>query len=386
MAKSFIFTIPTKIVYRKDAVKEVGFEVNALKAKKALIVTDKILATETDIIEKVKNALGERFVGVFDEVEPDTGCDIVNKGYEISKKLGVDCIISVGGGSSMDTAKGIAIVMQKGGKIEDYSGTYILEGPTIPHIAIPTTAGTGSEVTYVAVIKDKVAKKKNLYVDNYIIPNVAILDPVLTFNLPPSLTAYTGADALVHCIEAIHSTQSNPISDALAMHGIRLIKDSLPVALENPQNISARGNMLIAACIAGAAFMNAQVGVVHALAHSIGARHGVQHGLANAIVLPHGMKFNLEVCPRYALVAEAFGAREHGMSDEEAAEKSIEVVTEFLKKLGIPRSLKEVGVPENDLGDIAELAMRDGAIVTNPKFAIDKNSLMGILREAYKGF
>jgi Alcohol dehydrogenase, class IV len=197
--------------------------------------------------------------------------------------------------------------LKKGGNIKDHSGVFILSKPTLPHIAVPTTAGTGSEVSHVAVIKDESEGRKLVYVDWYIMPSVAILDPTLTKSMPPSVTAHTGMDALTHCIESIHSTENNPISDAFALHGIRLIKDNLPRAIENPQDLEARQNMQVAAMMGGAAFTNAQVGIVHAIAHSIGAIYGIPHGLANSLILPYGMMFNLPECPRYKLVAEAFG-------------------------------------------------------------------------------
>ena len=379
MSLNFIFRMGTKIIFRKNAIRELGVEVDTLGGKRVMIVTDKTLVEKTDIVEKAKKSLGSRLCVIFDEVIPDSSCEIVNKGYSVAKDNSIDCIVSIGGGSSIDTAKAILILMNKGGKIEEHSGAFILSSPTLPHIAVPTTAGTGSEVSHVSVIKDLSKKRKLLFVDWYIMPSSAILDPLLTVNMPPSITAYTGVDALAHCIEAIHSLQNNPISDAFAIHGIRLIKDNLPKVLEKPDDVISRGNMLIAASMGGAAFTNAQVGVVHAVAHSIGARYGIPHGLANSLILPHGMRFNLDSCPRYSLVANAFG-----VSDENP-EKGIEAVENFIKKLGIPTSLKEVGIPESDFEKIAEDSIQDGSIISNPKFAADVSLLKEILKNAYIG-
>src|SRR4030043_1023346 len=230
---NFVFWSPTKIVFGENTALDVAIEVENLKCKKALVVTDRELAKNTDIPERIKKVLGNLCVGIFADGEADSGIHIVNQGGKFGKDLGADCLVSVGGGSAIDTAKGIAIVLKEGGKLQDYAGFQLLSGPVTPHIVIPTTAGTGSEVTYVAIIKDHEQKRKLLFADNYLFPNVAILDPSMTIGLPRLTTAATGMDALSHCVEAIHSRQSEPIADALALHGIRMIKEYLPRAVED---------------------------------------------------------------------------------------------------------------------------------------------------------
>lgn len=380
----FIYTNPTKIVFGKGAVKEVGYEAEKLGGSRALVVTDSDLA-KTDLVERVKKFLGKRCAGVFAEVVQDTGVHIVDKGAAYGKSIGADLVVSVGGGSSIDTGKGIAILLKEGGKLHDYAAQFnALTRPQTPHIVIPTTAGTGSEVTYAAVIKDHERKQKLLVVDYNIIPNVGILDPEMTAGMTPRLTAATGMDALTHAIEAIHSAQCEPISDAMALHAIRLIHTYLPVAVARGGDLLARGQMLIAACIAGVAFSNAQVGVVHALAHSVGARCGVPHGVANSILLPHGMSFNKDTCPdRYALVAEALGISRAGITDEEASSRAIEEIRRFSASIGLPKRLREVGVPKEILRELAELSLYDGSLVYNPKPAFDADLLEKILEEAW---
>ena len=293
-------------------------------------------------------------------------------------------MVSVGGGSAIDTAKGMAICLTKGGKLEDYAGLNILGIPLLPHIAIPTTAGTGSEVTYAAVIKDHEQKRKLLFADNYLIPNVAILDPNMTIGMTRTLTAATGMDALCHCIEAIHSLQREPIADAMAFHSIRLIREFLPLAVENGNDIVARGQMLIAATLAGAAFSNAQVGMIHALAHCIGARFGVPHGVANSILLPHCILYNLDACPdRYARIAEAMGKEVKGMESLKAAEQAALAVREFTKAIGMPQTLKEVNVEESGLFQCADDALMDGSIVYNPKPIFDPDEIVKIYQKAF---
>lgn len=380
---NFIFRLPTKIVFGPGTAKEVGMEVDELKRTRALIVTDRDLV-KTNLVNIVRKALGTRCIGIFSDVTPDTGVHIVNTGSEYGRALGADILVSVGGGSAIDTSKGMAICLSKGGRLEDYSGINILGSPLMPHIVIPTTAGTGSEVTYAAVIKDHDQNRKLLFADNFLVPNVAILDPNMTVGMPKSLTAATGMDALCHCIEAIHSLQREPIAEGLAFHGIRLIKEFLPRAMQNGEDIVARGQMLIAATLGGAAFSNAQVGMVHALAHCIGARFGVPHGVANSILLPHCILYNLDACPDlYALIAEAMGKEVKGMDPLKAAEQAAIAIWEFTKALGMPQSLREVNVDESGLAQCANDALMDGAIVYNPKPIFDSEEVLKVYQKAF---
>jgi alcohol dehydrogenase len=380
---NFIFRLPTKILFGPGTAKEVGMEVDELKGTKALIVTDRDLV-KTNLVNIVHKALGSRCAGIFSDVTPDTGVHIINAGSEYGRSLGTNILVSVGGGSAIDTAKGIAICLTKGGRLEDHAGLNVLGTPLIPHIVIPTTAGTGSEVTYAAVIKDHEQKRKLLFADNYLIPNVTILDPNMTIGMPKSLTAATGMDALCHCIEAIHSMQREPIADGLAFHGIKLIREFLPRAVQNGEDMIARGQMLIAATLAGAAFSNAQVGIVHALAHCIGARFGVPHGVANSILLPHCILYNLDACPDlYARIAEAMGKEVKGMDSMKAAEQAALAIWEFTKDIGMPQRLRDVNVEESGLAQCANDALMDGAIVYNPKPVFDPDEILKVYQKAY---
>ena len=381
---NFVFWSPTKIVFGENTALDVAIEVEALKCKRALIVTDKDLVTKTDIPEKIKRALGNLCAGIFSDVEPDSGVHIVNQGAKLGMKLKADCIVSVGGGSAIDTAKGMAILLKEGGKLQDYMGFQILTRPQTPHIVIPTTAGTGSEVTYIAVIKDHQKGRKLLFGDYNILPNVAILDPKMTEGLPPRLTASTGMDAMCHAIEALHSLQKEPIADGLALHAIRLIKEFLPKAVENGKDMMARGQMLIAANMAGVACSNAQWGMVHALAHSVGAIFGVQHGLANSILLPACLKYNADACGDvYLNILSAMGMRSEGIQLDQAGDVVADKIMEFTKKLGLPQRLRDVGVPEAGLKDCSELALSDGAIVYNPKSITDSAEVLKVYKQAW---
>jgi alcohol dehydrogenase len=381
---NFIFWCPTKVVFGENTALDVAMEVESLKCKKALIVTDKDLAKNTNLPEKIKKALGNLCIGIFSDVEPDSGLHIVNQGAELGKELGADCIVSVGGGSAIDTAKGIAILLKEGGRLQDYAGFQVLTRRQTPHIVIPTTAGTGSEATYIAVIKDHEEGRKLLFGDYNILPNVAILDPRMTEGLPPRLTAATGMDAMCHAIEALHSLQREPIADGLALHAIRLIKEFLPRAVKEGKDMAARGQMLIAANMAGSAFSNAQVGLVHALAHTVGAKFKVHHGLANSILLPPCIEYNADACGDvYLNVLSALGVKIEGVSPDGAGSMLADRIADFTRGLGLPQKLREVGVSEDGLHECSEIALSDGAIVYNPKFICDSAEVLKVYRQAW---
>jgi len=315
---------------------------------------------------------------------PDSGVHLVDAGAAFARERGADCIVSVGGGSAIDTAKGIAIVLKEGGSLRDYEGFQVLQRRQTPHVAIPTTAGTGSEVTYVAVIKDHEAHQKLLFGDYNIIPNTALLDPELTIGLPPGLTAATGMDALSHAVESIHSQQNEPIADGLALHAIRLIREYLPRATGDGKDIVARGQMLIASNIAGAAFSNAQVGLGHAIAHTIGAHHGVHHGLANSIVMPHVVRFNAgEIAAAYRPVAEALGLAASSLSDEACADAVAEAISELAARIGLPQTLSSQGIPESALQELAEATLADASIIYNGRAVLGADEVLEVLRAAF---
>lgn len=381
---NFVFWSPTKIVFGENTALEVAIEVENLKCKKVLIVTDKDLAKNTNIPEKIKKVLGSLCVGIFSGVEPDSGLHIVNQGAKLGKELAADCLVSVGGGSAIDTAKGMAILLKEGGKLQDYAGFQVLTRPQTPHIVIPTTAGTGSEVTYIAVIKDHDQGRKLLFGDYNILPNVAILDPRITEGLPPGLTAATGMDAMCHAIEAIHSLQREPVADGMAFHAIRLIKEFLPRAVNDGRDMTARGQMLTAANMAGAAFSNAQVGIVHALAHTVGAKFKVHHGLANSILLPPCLRYNADACGDvYLNILSAMGVNIERVSQDEAGYVLADTITDFTKRLGLPQRLRDVGVPQEGLMECSEIALSDGAIVYNPKFISDSAEVLKVYQQAW---
>jgi aldehyde dehydrogenase (NAD+) len=383
---AFLFFNPTRVVFGEGSSADVGVELAALGCRRALLVTDRFLLEHTGTVKKIERTLGAACAGVFCDVPADSGVHVIDAAAELGRACGADSIVSVGGGSVIDTAKGVAILLREGGSLLDWQGFQLLSRPQTPHVAVPTTAGTGSEVTCYAVVKDHGNRRKLLFGDHHIIPNVAILDPALTAELPPVLTAATGLDAFSHGLEALTSAQRAPISDALGLHAVRLVTEALPAALRNGRDMAARGQMLAAATLGGAAFSNAQVGLVHAIAHVVGARHGVHHGTANAIAMPHVMRFNNDaVAARYRMVAEAMGVDVRGLSDEAGGLRAAAAVRDFVRAAGLPGSFRAAGVPESDLPACAEAVLSDGAIVYNAKPMTDPLEVLAVLRKAWAG-
>jgi alcohol dehydrogenase class IV len=380
---SFLHYAPTRVVFGAGALSETGLELDRLGVSRAVIVTDRVLAAKTDLVPRLRAALGARCAGVYADVVPDSGLHVVDAGAAYARHAGADCLVSLGGGSAIDTAKGMAVVLTEGGSLIDHQGFQNLTRRQTPHVAVPTTHGTGSEVTRYAVIKDHEERHKLLFGDFHLIPDVAVLDPVLTVGMPPAIAAGTTMDALTHAIEGAHSLQRNPIADALAIHALRLIRRWMPRATASPGDLAARGQLLLASTMAGTAFDNAQVGLVHAVAHAVGGRHGVHHGLANSIALPHVIRFNApEAAAVYAALARAAGISA-ATSDEEATEALAVEVAGLARAAGLPSRYRDAGVPEADLEAIAELALTDGAIVYNPRLAMDPALVLEVLRAAW---
>ncbi len=375
---------PTRVVFGDGAVADLALECKRLGIARAMVVTDRVLRERTDVVARVERALDGRLGAIYDGVIPDTGVAIVDDGARLAKERGCDGLVSVGGGSAIDTAKGMAIVMTEGGSIRDHQGSALLSRRQTPHVAVPTTAGTGSEVSLYIVVKDERAQEKMHFVDDRIIPDAAVLDASLTVAMPATLTAATGMDALTHAVEAYTSANKNPIADGLALQAMRLIARHLPRAVAEPGDNHARGQMLIAANIAGMAFNSTGVGLVHAMAHVVGARHGVHHGTANAICLPHVIRFNAdELGALYRDVAEALGIDARDLGDEMAGEAAAQAVAQLGTRIKLPAHLRDVGVPEGDLDTCAEASLSDGAIVYNGKQVTEKNLVLGVYRHAY---
>lgn len=382
---SFVFAFPTRVIYAAGAVSEAALECDRLGMNRVVLVSDQILAGRTDVVAKVRQALGRRVAVEFLDVPPDSSVTSVEAGAARARDAGATGVVSVGGGSVIDTAKGIAILLREGGSLRDHEGFQNLTRKAAPHVVLPTTAGTGSEVTYVAVIKDHEAHRKLLFGDYNILPDAAILDPLLTVGLPPQLTAATGMDALSHAIEALHSLQRQPIADGLALHAIREIRAALPTCVNTPGDVAARGRQMVASTLAGAAFSNAQVGLVHAISHTVGARFGVHHGLANSIAMPAVVRYNALACPDvYRDVATAFGVDPSG-PDEVLADRLAGAIHQFARSLGLATGFKDVGVPREALSELAEATLFDGSVIYNARPVTSGEEVLPVWEAAWNG-
>jgi len=380
----FDFQVRTKIVAGPGVASGFGNELARFGASRAFVVTDKVIR-DLGFVERVGRSLEEaglELVGVFDDVPPNSEFGVVRRGAEACRDSGGDLLVAVGGGSVLDTAKGMNLMLSLGGDIADYLGFGLIEEPLGPSVAVPTTAGTGSEVTAYAVIRQDDWEAKQSFVSPYLAFDLAVLDPELTFSLPPKLTASTGLDALTHAVEAYLSTNWRPFSDALAIHACRTIVTWLPRAVEAGEDLEARYEMLTASCEAGMAFSLAMVGCVHAMAHAAGGLYEVPHGLANAILLPHGMDYNRPAAEaRLADLARTFGVPVTGDADADAR-AAVEFVRELVARVGLPTRLREAGVPEDGLEALAEAACVDAAIYTNPREATPEE-ILEVLKKAH---
>jgi alcohol dehydrogenase class IV len=372
----FTWSNRPRVMYKAGVREELGFEMEKLGGTKAVLYTDKGLVdvgVAQMVIDTIK-ASSLELVGVFDKIVQDARIDMINEGAAFYRKCGANCMVVVGGGSVMDTAKAINILI--GGGIDDFAPLAeqvgLFDGAKLlpPHIAFPTTAGTGAEVTYAMVVLNEIAHAKIAVAHPYCNPDIAMLDPELTVKLPPKITAFTAMDALTHAIEAITTVSANPISDGLGLHAVRLIAKYLPEAVKNPGNVEARGYLMIASTMAGMSFINAFTGGVHAMGHALGAIYHVPHGMAMSIMLPHLMAYNLGEKPeRFAMIADAMGVKIDGMTTEQAAQAAVQSVKDLQKAVGLTQTLKDFGVPEGReaLNPLIDLAMGDSQLPYNPR-------------------
>lgn len=381
--QTFGFFIPTVSLMGVGSSKEAGEQVKALGAKNALIVTDKGLSGigMADQIKQQVEAAGVKAV-IFDGAEPNPTDKNVHDGVKVYKDKKCDAIISLGGGSSHDCAKGVGLVIGNGGHIRDFEGVNKSTKPMPPFVAINTTAGTASEMTRFCIITNTDTKVKMAIVDWRCTPNIAINDPVLMVGKPPALTAATGMDALTHAVEAYVSTIATPITDACAIKAMELISDWLRPAVANGKNLEARDKMAYAEYLAGMAFNNASLGYVHAMAHQLGGFYNLPHGVCNAILLPAVCEFNMISNPaRFADIAVALGEDITGLSPVDAADLGIAAIRRLSADIGIPAGLSELGVKETDLRIMAENAMKDACMLTNPRTAT-LDCVIGIFKAA----
>lgn len=359
------------------AIKNHGF-------RKALIVTDAGLA-KAGVADRVSQLLAQQDIEsvLYDGAKPNPTVSNVENGLTLLKSSACDFVISLGGGSPHDCAKGIALCAANGGHISEYEGVDRSARPQLPLVAINTTAGTASEMTRFCIITDETRHVKMAIVDRNVTPLLSVNDPSLMAAMPKGLTAATGMDALTHAVEAYVSTAATPITDACALKSVELISANLRNAVANGSDMTARENMAYAQFLAGMAFNNASLGYVHAMAHQLGGFYDLPHGVCNAVLLPHVESFNASVCPeRLRDVAKSMGVNVQGMSAEQGAQAALAAIRTLSKDIGIPGGLGELGAKADDIPVLAANALKDACGLTNPRPA-DQQQIEEIFRSAF---
>ena len=354
----------------KGWIQEIPRHIDVIAGKKALVVSDEGLekiGTVREVLEVLERA-GKPYA-LYTGVKPNPTVSIVNEAKNIYDREGCDYLIGIGGGSPLDVSKAVSILASNGGKVEDYNGLDKSQKAGAPLIAINTTAGTGSEVTRAYVVTDEVRKSKMLMVDANCLSYLAINDPDLMVGMPPALTAATGMDALTHAIEAYVAKSHFPFTDGIALEAVALIAKSLEKAYEDGRNIEARTDMCWAEYMAGLAFSNAGLGMVHAMAHQLGGFYNTPHGVANAILLTHVMRYNTSACKeRYADIAKALGIQTAKMTSDQAANAAIEYIEGMAERMKIPK-LSETAFKPGDVITLSLHALEDTGMPENPKEA-----------------
>jgi alcohol dehydrogenase class IV len=377
------FKIANKLITGQAAIEQLSAELTRLNVNNPLIVTDAILV-KSGTVDLALAQLGGRRYGIFDQVKPEPEISIVEDCTRAYRDGGHDGLIGLGGGSAIDIAKGVAAFAGHEGPLAELFGVDLVKrkGPAL--IAIPTTAGTGSEVTNVAIFSDKEAQLKKGIVSDYLLPDVALVSPIMTLTCPRSVTAASGVDALVHAVESYLSVNASPITDAIALGAIKLIAKALPKAYANPSNLQAREDMATASLMAGMAFGNAGVGAVHALAYPLGGRFNIAHGVSNALLLPYVMEWNKMACvERFRDIAEAMGVRVAELSDKDAADQAVKAMADLCAAVDIPSGMRSFNVPEDAIPAMAEEASKIDRLMRNNPRKLTAADIEKIYRAAY---
>jgi len=383
--KITLFRTTKRILFGSGSVEKLGPEAQLLKARKVLIITDPGII-QSGLLASVEKSLQSVDLPsvLFDGVEPDPRIEVVEKSVDLGKREKIDLIIGFGGGSSLDIAKVTSVLITNPGKIDNFFGIDLVPNSGVPVILVPTTAGTGSEVTPIAILSDTKEKLKKGIVSPYLFPEVAILDPKLTIGLPPSVTASTGMDALTHAIEAYYSVNATDLTDLLAFRAMELISKNLRMAFAHGENLVARSKMMEGSLLAGMAFANAGVGAVHAFAYPLGGEFHIPHGLANTLMLSYVMRYNILGNPyRFAQMARAFGEKIEGFSDLDGAEMAVKFVEKLSDDIRVPRRLREVNIPEEAMPRLAESAMKVTRLLVNNPRKITLEDAVAIYQSAY---
>lgn len=385
--QSFSVNQPTRIIFGVNAVKQLGDMIAGLGGHSVFLVADPGLK-QAGIIKEIEAILHTAKISytLFDKVTPEPGLKLADQGVKLAKKNKADCVVGLGGGSALDIAKAVSILLTNGGKAEDYLGLGKIKLRGVPKIMIPTTAGTGAEVTFTAVFINEKTNSKGGMNGDPLYPDAAILDPALTLSLPPHVTAATGIDAFTHALEAFVSTQAHAISDMYALEAIGLISNNLGVAYANGSNLEARSAMLMGSLLGGKALATAGVGLVHAMAYPLGGMFNTAHGLANAVLLPYVVEYNIIGSPeKFATVAQVMGYETEGLPLREAAQLAVEAIHQLNADVGIPSSLEDLNIPADRIPEMARIALTVTRPVENNPRKPTAEDVIAIYEAAFNG-
>lgn len=384
LSRMLVYSFPRRIVFGLNSIDKIEDEVKALNGRNVLLVADPVVA-KTDAVAKIKEKLEAAKISflLYDEVEPEPPLALAEEIAELARERRVDAVLAVGGGSTMDTGKVAALSITNPGRVESYVGMNLVKSKSAPLICIPTTSGSGSEVTQFAVLK--IGEKKRSIISRNIVPESVILDPTLTVSMPSRITANSGVDALSHAVEAVLSMDASPLTDALAFQAINLIARNIRTAYREGSNLEARSAMHLAATISGIAFTNARLVVGHSISQTFAPIYNVPHGQSCAMALPYAMEFYVSTVPeRLALVAMAMDESAVSLGDQEAAKEAVRIVRKLVEDLNIPLSLKEVGVPEEKLSILAELCIKDWPRPNSPR-PLTKEAVLEVFQRMWRG-
>ena len=386
MIKTQSFTI-NQIIFGNNSVKQLGNVVAQLGGSRVFLVADPGLQ-KAGIVQNITEILTSSKIPftLYDKVTPEPGLKLADAGFTLAKKNKADCVIGVGGGSALDIAKAVSILLTNGGKAEDYLGLGKIKLQGVPKIMIPTTAGTGAEVTFTAVFINEKTNSKGGMNGDPLYPDAAILDPALTLSLPPSVTAATGIDAFTHALEAFVSTQANAISDMYALEAMDLISRNLAVAYANGANLEARSSMLLGSLLGGKALATAGVGLVHAMAYPLGGMFNTAHGLANAVLLPYVVEYNIIGNPeKFTTIAQIMGYDTDGLPIRNAAELAVEAIHQLNADVGIPGSLSALNIPADKIPEMAKIALTVTRPVENNPRKPTLEEVIAVYEAAFDG-
>lgn len=380
---SYQFFVHSNLVFGKGAAGQLPALLQGYGLKQVMVVYDqgvKSAGISDQILEQVK-ATGVS-ISIFDKVIPNPTNEVVEEAAALAKAEGVDGFVAVGGGSSIDLAKAVNVLMTNPGRIGEYGGMNMVKNELLPLIAIPTTAGTSSEITNVSALTDTEKIVKYVIIDNKIVPSDVIADPEYTKTMPASVTAATGMDAITHAVESYISNMANPLSEYNSLKGLQLIYEYLPRAVQNGADMEAREQMMLGCLITGFGFSNANLGMVHAIAHTLSAHFHLAHGMANAAVLPYVIAFNAKSCPeKMAEMARVIGLPVTGYLDTDQYLLANEL-EKLIKDLGI-NTLSEQGITKKDFDMLAEDVLREPVLGFNPRQNVTKDQVIAILEQAF---